>query len=211
MWVDCLNSLSVKAVNTRRAVILDGLEATGDWLYNDKAYKKWHRDSTNGLLWIQGKPGSGKSTLLKKILRELLLHNNLTERYESLERPDWSFPMLNASHVNRQSQSDSQAKICTVIASFFYSLRQVETSHVQMLQTLLHQLLKQEPRLYPILRDAYRRLRHSGQSFNWELKDLKPCFQSLASFRDFPLKVYFVIDAMDESEAAGRPEVLSLL
>jgi hypothetical protein len=190
---------------------VDGLEDTGKWIFQNQLYRDWDLQPTSSLLWIRGKPGSGKSTLLKKILRTLLLQYDLTEVYEPLEPPERS-STLNSHQIKQQNRSNGQSKIRTaVVASFFYSLRQIETSHAKMLQTLLYQLLRQERRLYPVVRETYRRLRDSGQSIIWTFEDLKICFLSLAKFSEFPLSMYFIVDAMDESDKAGRPEILSLL
>ena len=190
---------------------MDGLQDTGKWIFQKQQYLDWRRHSTSSLLWIRGKPGSGKSTLLKKILRTLLLEYDLTELYEPLERSERSLTS-NSHHIKQQSRSNEQSKIRNVvIGSFFYSLRQIETSHAQMLQTLLYQLLRQERRLYPIFRKTYRKLRNSEQGLIWKFEDLEICFLSLVQFSEFPLSVYFIVDAMDESEKAGRSEILSLL
>ena len=104
------------------------------------------------------------------------------------------------------------------ISTFFYSFRgeQTEASHVQMLHSLMYQILWQERRLYPIFRDKYRELRSTsrGQATGaqWTFAELRDILVSLAEFNGFSVTIYLLIDAMDESHRTQeRDQVLSLL
>jgi ankyrin repeat protein len=191
------------ADNQRRGIISLGSEKTGAWLWEDDAFKRWRSEETkSALLWIQGKPGSGKSTLCKKILKYLQTRHGLPDTFAT---PDKA-----ASHdIAPQPRHRS-----VVLASFFYSLRgaKSEISNTHMLQSLLYQVLGQEKRLYPAFRNKYRNLLNRSQSpISWTFKDLHSVFTSLGEFDDFPLTIYLVIDAMDESEQSERSAILSLL
>jgi len=101
-----------------------------------------------------------------------------------------------------------------IVAGFFYNRRggQTETKHAQMLHSLLFQVLQQDSRLFTSFRDVYRNLREkSGNTISWPYEDLKAIFLNLATFDKFPLKMYFVVDALDESDEGERAEILSLL
>lgn len=99
-----------------------------------------------------------------------------------------------------------------LIADFFYSFRGGKTTsnHKLMLQSLLYQLLKQDGRLFPLFRDTFRGCRSNGHQFSWELDDLRKIFASLGSFKACK-KIYILVDAMDESDEQGRPDILQLL
>jgi ankyrin repeat protein len=87
----------------------------------------------------------------------------------------------------------------------------LETSHTVMLQSILYQLLDQEHRLYVIFRDRYRtQYRSKGPKFEWETQDLIDILNALARI-ELNLKVYIVLDAMDESDGPGRPEILDTM
>jgi ankyrin repeat protein len=71
--------------------------------------------------------------------------------------------------------------------------------------------LDQEHQLYVIFRDRYRTQRRSkGPKFEWETQDLIEILNSLARV-ELNLNVYIVLDAMDESDGPGRPEVLDAM
>jgi ankyrin repeat protein len=188
------------AVNKRREIISVGSKKTGDWLWGDDIYNQWNNETKSALLWIQGKPGSGKSTLCKKILKHLQNQYNLSDD-----------AMLNGAFHNVPPQRRSRF---VILASFFYSLRgaKSEINNTHMLQSLLYQLLGQEQRLYPAFREKYRSLRgRSPGSVVWNFDDLYDVFSSMGGFDDFPLTIYLIVDAMDESEQLERHRILSLL
>jgi len=96
---------------------------------------------------------------------------------------------------------------------FFFSARdgEQETSHQHMLQTLLYQILEQESRLYPCFQRVYRRLIDADKdNIIWSYKDLKEVFITFAEWNDDPLRIIFLLDALDESEQAQLSEVLSV-
>ncbi|EHK48503.1 hypothetical protein TRIATDRAFT_93965 [Trichoderma atroviride IMI 206040] len=190
------------ADNQRRGIISLGSEETGAWLWADDAYKLWSKETTSALLWIQGRPGSGKSTLCKKILKHLQNQYDLSDAYATPDKA--AFHDIAPQPRNRSA----------LLASFFYSLRgaKSEISNTHMLQSLLYQLLSQEQRFYPAFREKYRSLLdRSRGSISWTFKDLHNVFTSLGEFNDFPLTIYLVIDAMDESEQSERSDILLLL
>ncbi|KAL0932822.1 ankyrin repeat protein [Colletotrichum truncatum] len=205
---DCLNSLALKANNERRSLVSIGEESTGAWLWEDDSFKDWSNQSNSSFLWIQGKPGSGKSTLSKKILRHII---------QKYELPDYQGTFGKAARLDSATLSGLNDTRSVLVASFFYSLRgaKSDTNNTQMLQSLLWQLLYQEQKLYPMFRETYRDLleRASGRpsAIDWSFDDLQKVFQSLKRFDDFPLRVFLVVDGMDESDKLERERVLLLL
>jgi hypothetical protein len=79
-----------------------------------------------------------------------------------------------------------------------------------MLQSLLYQILEGNGKLFPSFQSTYRELSKAKGSPEWSYKSLKSVFNSLRRGQT-QLSIYIVIDAMDESEKAGRPEILDFL
>jgi ankyrin repeat protein len=107
-----------------------------------------------------------------------------------------------------------RAKYQPVIASFFYSAREGEreTSHQHMLQTLLCEVLAHEAELYPHFQESYRRLRATSEGqITWSYNDLKGVFIRITSACEKTLQIYFLIDALDESDRTELLDVLLLL
>ncbi|RYP49296.1 hypothetical protein DL768_004979 [Monosporascus sp. mg162] len=184
---ECLRTLKFDELSARRDRVEPAHAETGGWLRNDVGYVSWDSSHSSGLLLIRGKPGSGKSTLAKFIL------NSLKSKYGVTE-------------------SDSGEKKDVLIADFFYSFRggKTETSHRLMLQSILHQLLSQDDRLFPLFRDRFRARRRDGHQVHWQYEDLRKILASLVSLKTRQ-KIYILLDAMDESNEQGRPEILRLL
>ena len=77
-----------------------------------------------------------------------------------------------------------------------------------MLQSILYQLLTQEPSLFPIFRDSYRAERRAqGSDITWKLPILVRLLKFLAN-SERNGKVYIVLDAMDESDDRQLPLIL---
>ena len=78
-------------------------------------------------------------------------------------------------------------------------------SHRMTMQSLLHQLLAQEPSLFLIFQNSFRRVRtRSVGCIEWTHEDLKDVFLSLRHKFAFAWKksvrnLFLVVDAMDES------------
>ena len=71
-----------------------------------------------------------------------------------------------------------------------------------MLQSILFQILKQEPRTFPLFRERYlqRRRRGSGTSVPWDFADFETIFRSITEHKGFRLRIELFLDAVDESE-----------
>ncbi|KAH0541631.1 hypothetical protein FGG08_003921 [Glutinoglossum americanum] len=213
--VECLTSLRLHAYNTRQTVVAEGQGDTGDWIWENPAFRDWYVAKGSTILWIQGKPGSGKSTLSKQILRKLQIDHGVKGHAEIFSESDISTRLgwTNDSKPIVQMRAERNRDM-TIVAGFFYNNRggQTETNHSQLLQSLLYQILCQDKRLFVPIRDIYRLLRDThGNDTSWSHEDLMVVFSILSKFDEFPLRIYIIIDAMDESDEAGRLEILSLL
>ncbi|KAJ5362539.1 hypothetical protein N7541_003383 [Penicillium brevicompactum] len=210
---ECLRSLRFDEITARRDRLEPGVAGTADWLAYDQEYRSWNDSDHSSLLLIRGKPGSGKSTLAKRILEEKKTHYNLA----GLGVPRNSFqtprpiPFLDSLNVPKSLIEESRSAE-VLIADFFYSFRggKKERSHTLMLRSLLFQLLSQNASLFPLFQHIYREHRSVADQI-WKLEDLKSIFASLPSHQASPsrLKIYILLDAMDESFERGRSEILT--
>jgi hypothetical protein len=132
---------------------------------------------TSKLLYIEGKPGSGKSTLAKYFER------NLAEK-----EPD--------------SKSGT-------VGYYFYTFRGTtrETTHKNMLRSILHSILTQDESVFYHFQPEFRRFRHHTE---WPYESLKTILSSLANHIS-PKPLYLILDAMDESMEEDRRVVVELL
>ena len=185
---DCLRTLRIH--NSRYETISKPSAQTFQWLWESPEYRDWYFPEHSSLLFIEGKPGSGKSTLVK--------------------------------YFSDNFQADG-----AIIAKFFYSYREgeLERDHRNMLQSLLYDILKADESFFIHFQEAYRKLPsyNSNQlpprtsSFGtmtsencWAHEVLK---DTLNACLMHPLKQRFllVIDAMDESDDAGRADIVQFL
>ncbi|KAI1085950.1 hypothetical protein F5B19DRAFT_498838 [Rostrohypoxylon terebratum] len=180
--------------NAREALI-EQFNEGGDWILSHPEHRKWMENSSPGILWIEGKPGSRKSSLSRRIVKMLRDEHDTHEM----------------ASINASSNRD------TIIAGFYYSFRGgiKESSHELMLRSIVYQIWKENARLFVLLRDFYRQLKsngdnHQGKGSFWTYNMLKEVLLSLHDV-DFPLNVFIVVDGMDESDSAGRGDLLNFL
>ncbi|OBT70831.1 hypothetical protein VF21_10112 [Pseudogymnoascus sp. 05NY08] len=219
--LECLNSLLPSAPNIRQNTVSATEEASGSWIFKEPQFRGWLRADGSSTLWLCGKPGSGKSTLIRKVMRGF---------QENLKSPELTVMLGGKQDVTQWTDSENNLNIAvgkkSLVGSFFYNSRapqnKSETSHTQMLQSLLYQLLKQEEELFPIFRKGFVELRDwrprhvvRGKSdqvrFDWPFETLLSILSSILNLRGRSCVLYIFIDAMDESDAADRGSVLSLL
>lgn len=135
-----------------------------------------HSDSQ--LYWVTGKPGSGKSTLMK------FLHDDVRTRQHLAQ---WS------------------GDCPLVISGFFFwnAGTTMQMSRLGLFQTLLHDAIKDNPELVPIL---FAQRWRSYQLFDgnlrpWSMTELAQAFRSLIS--DTSKRFFFFIDRLDEFVGDG--------
>jgi hypothetical protein len=166
--------------NTRLGKISSECEDSLQWLWEHEQYQGWSSTNSSDLLLIEGKPGSGKSTLTKYFKR------NLLER-EPLARQ-------------------------AAVAGFFYSDREgdQQTSHSNMLRSILFDILDQNETFFFHFQPYYRRALQSNARFRWPYDSLK---NILRDFGNHPAdaRLYIIVDAMDESSEEDRRDTIQLL
>jgi hypothetical protein len=160
---------------------VDEAEApTFEWIWKDKKFLEWDAASS-GVFWVIGKPGSGKSTLMKYILDGFI-------QYKS-----------NRSTLNPK------------IASFFFHNRGgiLEKSSRGFLQTIIHQILSENPPLFKHILPEYRRLKErlsDGGKIEWPLSSMSKILRSLLADPS-ARTIYMFIDAMDECEKGSKQSI----
>jgi hypothetical protein len=70
--------------------------------------------------------------------------------------------------------------------------------------------LSRDSSLFISFRDIFRQKRSEGGQVDWAYDDLRNIFASLLSSWK-ARRLYILLDAMDESDKQGRPEILQLL
>lgn len=105
---------------------------------------------------------------------------------------------------------------------FWNSGTREQKSQIGLLRSLLHQVLNKNPELVPIVfpilwAQTYsecldleaRKARLLGAHRNWSLRDLKIAFDLLGKQDQIPLKMFFLVDGLDEFD--GDHEELMLM
>lgn len=165
------------------------LPGTCTWLLDSQVYTDWLDSSRNSVLWIVGKPGSGKSTLARFVVDTL--ENSSNNRPKSLSKHDGSRSNELVLHTPR-------------VLFFFCSYAEPLTSAVDVLRSLLHQLVSSQPSLLEYI-SLDERLHCAHQ--------MAPAAQLGGLLADIAanISIYIIIDALDECEGPIRNELLNAL
>ncbi|KFZ07221.1 hypothetical protein V501_06676 [Pseudogymnoascus sp. VKM F-4519 (FW-2642)] len=207
---ECLRTLEFQEWNAREIGIQE-VEAAGRRFFGLPIYRDWVQSDSPSVLWLEGKPGSGKSTLTKFMVKEL-------EKDTSLGQPKHRCP----SRSSPQSGSkkwifNNTTDKNVIIARFYYSFRggNTQTSHELMLRSIVYQIWSNNSRLFPLIQVRYQELRNelilAGELKSvWGYNDPKWALESLHQV-DFNLRVFIVVDGMDESNNDQRVDILEFL
>lgn len=178
-----LSSLSFPGINEREEEIPTAFKKTFGWVYDDAepgGFLNWLSHGS-GIFWINGKAASGKSTLMKFILSD----DNL-RRHLELSAPG-------SQHV---------------VASFFFHDRgtPIQKSYDGLLRSILYQVASQSrylisvlfPDLWRLVHDEWKGIRSRGHVIDWTRNHLLHAFQKLLSHTSTDLKLFLLIDGLDE-------------
>lgn len=205
---ECLQSLASGAHNPRQIDenISEPARRTGEWFDTHPRYEAWAKCHRPDILWLVGKPGSGKSTLLLKLLKKSLQSTNTPSLQRMLTNTTYNEGPLHVEQLEHQSpidENDGEGNNSVerkIVASYFYNFRnETEVSNQRMLQSVLYQILWQEPRIFPLFRKTHLRRRREG-SVPWKFEDLTTIFRSIFEYQGFRLRIELFLDAVDESE-----------
>jgi len=156
------------------------LEGSGSWLQEEESYLDWLKASASKVIWMHGGPGKGKTMLAISVITSLL---------DKL--PQWPPG--------------------TILAYFFCdSTDDRRNSAVQILRSILYQILYQRPELGSYFKEVYEReeeqlftSRNALQSLWRVLKDI---FSGAGVER-----IYIVIDGLDELNDGEADDLMKLL
>ena len=162
--------------------ICEAHQNTFDWIFHtaSKGSKPWasfvdwlETDDCSNIYWITGKAGSGKSTLMKYLYRD-----PRTMKY--LKTWVGGSPLLTAGFY------------------FWNSGTVMQMSRMGLLQSLLHQILKQRPQLtIKLFADRYETYNPlEGRLPDWTWVELSRAFHILTL--DESLRLFLLIDGLDE-------------
>lgn len=172
---EILKSLQFPLMHDRYSLIHERHPETFSWIFESSAspFKTW-LEQDSGAFWISGKAGSGKSTLMKFLNRSPQLRASLET---------WA--------KGRQ----------LFIASFYFWITGTRMQKTQegLLQSILHEILRQEPALIP--RVVPTRWEQDGsfhENFQpWNLTELYEALETV--IREKPAACFcFLIDGLDE-------------
>ena len=96
-----------------------------------------------------------------------------------------------------------------IVASFYYSYREGEqqTSHSNMLRSVLYDILKQDETFFFHFQRHYRLCGERP----WSYSSLKELLLSLTKHHPVAKRIYLIIDAVDEAVDGDRYDVIQLL
>jgi hypothetical protein len=178
-----IKSLYFKHIKVRQDNIKAAHSRTFEWIFkgphNDPKtpcarFLEWMM-SCNGIYWISGKAGSGKSTLMKYLCYEIRTHDALKS---------WA----------------GSAKLVVATYFFWSAGNAMQKSQQGLLQSLLHQILQQNPELLSVVCSP----RWSAEDLwqddpdPWTLPELFDAFDRLAKLDLSSHKFCLFIDGLDE-------------
>lgn len=167
---------SLNATNQTRFVtqILSRSKHACKWVQGHRQYVTWAAGTHSSLLWISAKAGCGKTTI--------------------------------AAHISRMVQVDPESRAPSLEGrriglSFFFrkSNQASENTALAALRSITSQLVRQEPRLLPLLIKRYESLSVKG-AFEWPWDNLSAALVDMLDNVAPTSCVYIIIDAVDECE-----------
>ena len=162
-------------------------EGTCTWFTKHLAFQSWQNSVENRVLWIWGRPGVGKTVMMKHLLQHL----------------------RHSFHGRSNSQN--------ILAFFFCDDKDwLRKGHVQLLRSLMDQILSQDPQLIRYLNERDMEDYNSSfledpdklqeASINFLRKSLSMILQ-----RSHNVKFWILVDTIDELQPASRKHVLRIL
>lgn len=194
-----LKSLNYPTMKTRYEDVAEAYPKTFRWLFDDsttpvltslqsKSERSWSSftdwlQSGSGVYWINGKAASGKSTLMRYIY-----DNRKTREY-----------------IQRWTR---EAPLCVATFFFWNSGSSEQKSQSGLLRALLYQVLERYPEVTPIVFPSLWARIYSQtvrcldvEEEIWSIPKLRRAFDTLIKQNAIAMKLFFLIDGLDEFEA----------
>ena len=200
----CLHALYFPQLRSREEEVKPAHKKTFGWIFDDPSddaeaiqkskFRRWLQsdDSTKNLFWISGKPGAGKSTLMKFI----------------------------AHHPSLKAECRRWAGSKSLIIVDYYFWRHgspMQRSLRSLLQSLLYQVLRQQPQLVTEVFPDTEWIT-GGPQFQFPYDSLLSALNRLITIAPrHDLRILFLVDGLDEFDdrpsidSAGLPDVRSLM
>ncbi|KAF4462494.1 small s [Fusarium albosuccineum] len=191
-----LELLQYRLMENRKAMITKPFESSCQWVYKKPVDGKWKSlpdwlDCGSGVYLIVGNEASGKSTMMKYIsTREKTL--------EGLRKWAHDQPLVTAAFF------------------FWRNGTQLEKSEEGLWRSLLYSVLDQLPQLMPIVFPREWALLYSTAGGEdsmlseglgaWEVETLQRAFHRLVTQDQMPLKLFILIDGIDEYQNDGSSD-----
>jgi hypothetical protein len=179
---EVLKSLQFSRMHDRHNIIHEKHERTFSWIFeaNSSPFKRWLEEGS-GTFWISGKAGSGKSTLMKYL----------------------SNSPATATILQKWAGTNQ-----LIIASFYFWVTGTEMQRSQegLLQSILYEILRQEPDLIPtVIPSRWQQdMRFLLDPPPWRVEELYKALNVLIQAKP-KARFCFFIDGLDEySGDAGQ-------
>jgi hypothetical protein len=190
VFFEICQSLRYPAMTHRYEDVLKAYPETFEWAFHDPTEEQlpWDNlthwlEQSHGIYWVNGKAGSGKSTFMKHLYDDVRTRKCLKT---------WA----------------GNAPICVATFFFWNSGSREQKSQIGLLRSVLFQLFSQQPNLIPLILPELWAKTYSkavnqmypGEDFSrfWSLQQLMVTLRRLINQEGIPLKIFFIIDGLDE-------------
>ncbi|WQF87731.1 Putative NACHT nucleoside triphosphatase, P-loop containing nucleoside triphosphate hydrolase [Colletotrichum destructivum] len=173
-----LESLQFDKIRMRQEAIKENYGATFRWIFDpaNTSFSRW-LTSENGIFWIRGKAGCGKSTLMKFLVSEPTMRSQLEV---------WG----------------GQNKLIVASHYFWNVGNSMQKSRQGLLQTLLHEVLKELPDVIEEVCSSRWAASQHGRVAPWDEDELMAALKALAKASPkLSVRFCFFIDGLDEYTA----------
>jgi hypothetical protein len=180
-----LANLAAKDQSGLVSQTLSGSKHACTWIVKNHKYISWLEGLGSSLLWVTAQAGCGKTTIAAHVSQMILSNCTLEAIAPKKEIP-----------------------ICIVLFFFFQKSNQEDQkSALAALRTLVSQLVRQAPQVFPILLEKHELLSAKGD-FEWSWDSLSGIFDEMLEQMPANSRVFIILDAIDE--CATKSQILIL-
>jgi hypothetical protein len=177
----CLESLATVDQTRFVAQTLSRSRHACQWIQGHQRYAAWVASNQSSLLCISAKAGCGKTTIAAHISRTV----------------------RTSSSPGDQNSARNETR-CLVLSFFFRKTNQAnENTALAALKSITSQLARQEASVLPVLIKRYESLSVKG-AFEWPWDHLSATLVEMLDIVPARMRIYIIIDALDECESDRR-------